>query len=291
MVLQSLVGESIETISVNSLSAEDAPFLGRIVSKLSPIIGNLLEARIIQVLDEEAEAGFSWQRQDPGFPDAILLGPDGKPTGSGFEVKAWFVHSTELTGRFRESVRLLEPRDVRVLVIAWSMSNIVYGTPKILGVLTTSGIEVARSRDLHYWNPPHYVTSEPGDTSLRTANLQQSNVSGFKLQASDPVVISQAEDLVARTPIGSAQPHEPAAQSLAAALRSSFDYRLDTNFAKIDRIDNDAIEGFKRAVLGLEHEGRRVHAWTQLLRDLNSEVGSAREVGAAKIISAIYDQL
>ena len=49
-VLQSLVGETVATVSVNSLEPEDAPFLGLIISKLSPIIGNLLERRIVQRL-------------------------------------------------------------------------------------------------------------------------------------------------------------------------------------------------------------------------------------------------
>ena len=290
-VLKSLVGESVDAIRINSLEAADAPFLGKIVSKLSPMVGNLLEARIIQVLDEEAEHGFSWRRQDPGFPDAVLVDDRGNLTGSGFEVKAWFVHSTELTGRFRESVNLLEPRDVRLLVVAWAMSHLVYGTPKILGVLATRGTETAKARDRHYWNPPDYLTIEPNDTTARTANLQQSNVNGFKLQEIDGERLRVAHEMTSEHGADRLAPHSPEAQAVAQKLMATFPYRLDTNFAKIDRIESDDIENFKSSVLALTHEGRRVSQWTSLLRDLSLEQGSPREVAAAQAISAIYDQL
>lgn len=105
--LKNLVGEELSTISISSPSADEAVFLGQNISKLSPIIGNLIERRITHLLTEEdAEHGMKWQRQDPLFPDALLVDSQGKSTSAGFEVKAWYVLSTELTGRFRESVNL-----------------------------------------------------------------------------------------------------------------------------------------------------------------------------------------
>ena len=35
---------------------------------------------------------------------------------------------------------------------------------------------------LHYHKPPDYLVFEPEDTSERTANLQQTNTNGYKLQ-------------------------------------------------------------------------------------------------------------
>lgn len=290
-VLDSLVGEAIDALEVKSLEADDAPLLGRVVSKLSPMIGNLLEARVISVLDEHAEHGFRWQRQDPGFPDAILTDENGQSTGAGFEVKAWFVHSTELTGRFRESVNLLAPKQVRVVVVAWSMSKIVYGVPQVLGVLVANGTELARSRDQHYWSPPNYLTVEPNDTSARTANLQQSNVNGYRLQDVSLEQLREARD-VTRTSVGlHAEPHTGAAQMLAVKLMNAYPYRLDTNFAKLDRIDSADIEAFKARILKVNHEGKTVASWTKLLGDLGLEAGSPREIAAAEAISALYNQL
>ena len=43
-----------------------------------------------------------WQRQDPGFPDMIFVGPTVTPS-PGFEIKAWFPLATEITARFKDS--------------------------------------------------------------------------------------------------------------------------------------------------------------------------------------------
>ena len=221
-VLADLAGETVETLSVHSLEAADAPFLGLIISKLSPMIGNLLERRIIQILDHESEHGLRWVRQDPGFPDALLVDRAGNSTEAGYEVKAWYALSTELTGRFRESQNLLAPRNVRVVVVAWCMSHIVYGQPYILGVLTVPGIEVAVSRDKHYHNPPAYLTVEPLDTTARTRNLQQTNVSGYRLQETDPIRIAAAQTFVAQHANRDDSPHTVGAQILNQELMTQY---------------------------------------------------------------------
>ena len=291
-ILHSLAGETVDTLSVNSLSADDAPFLGQIVSKLSPMIGNLLERRIIQILDQKAEVsghGMHWRRQDPGFPDAVLVGSDESNTNAGYEVKAWYALSTELTGRFRESQNLLRSRNIRLVLIAWCMSHLVYGVPQILDVLTVPGIEVAASRDAHYHNPPDYLIVEPGDTTARTRNLQQTNVSGYKLQ--DQSRLMEARQIVERHPGRLVQPPSPQAQSLVQELMASFPYRLDTNFAKIDRVDNPDIERFKRQILNMAIRGRSMAAWTRVLRDLNGDRSEQAEKVAAEVIQNVYDSL
>lgn len=290
-VLQSLVGESVETLTVNSLSSEDAPFLAQIVSKLSPMIGNLLERRIIQVLAEEAENGYSWIRQDPGFPDAALVDPAGDKTDSGFEVKAWYAFSTELTGRFRESRNLLAGKDVRLVVVAWAMSHLVYGTPQILGVISIPADEVAKSRDDHYFVPPKYLTVEPNDTTERTRNLQQSNVSGYRFQETNDDALERAETWARERGLAAIEPHTLAAQELVSKLMSDFNYRLDTNFAKIDRIDNAEIETFKSAIMDAAFREKKISDWTKLLRDLNADSDSPAYEQASQIIKDVYGEL
>lgn len=290
-VLLSLAGEAIDSLTVNSLESDDAPFLGLVVSKLSPIIGNLLERRIIQLLDEAVESGLHWERQDPGFPDALLVDGTGSSTDAGYEVKAWYALSTELTGRFRESQNLLAARNVRVVIVAWAMSHVVYGVPQILGVMTVDGSEVANSRDSHYHKPPGYLIVEPGDTTSRTRNLQQTNVNGYKFQESLVERVLAAEAFVRDHPGRGKPPHSPEAQALSQELMAKYNYRLDTNFAKIDRIDNAEIEQFKASILEMELRNRTVKGWAALLRDLNSSPGSTAHIHASRIIQAIYDEL
>lgn len=290
-LLQSLVGEDIDTLTVNSLDPEDAAFLALIVSKLSPMIGNLLERKITDLLsDKDAVHGMSWIRQDPGFPDALLIDRHGESTDCGYEVKAWYTLSTELTGRFRESVNLLAPRHVRVAIVAWHMSHIVYGTPRIVGVLTVNGESVARKRDAHYHRPPDYLCVEPQDTTGRTGNLQQTNVAGYKWQSTSAAMVAEAKSVAARHTGRTAEPHSPTAQALAAELMSRFDYRMDTNFAKIDRIDHPDIERFKSQMLAETVRGRKLIDWTKLLKVLNKPKSEAEYVRAEAVMTAIYNE-
>jgi hypothetical protein len=288
--LRSLVGEELSTITITSETPDEAVFLGQNISKLSPIIGNLVERRITHLLTErDAEHGMRWQRQDPNFPDALLVDAEGKSTDSGFEVKAWYVLSTELTGRFRESANLLAGKDIRVVVVAWTMSHVIYGRPQIVDVLVVDALSVASVRDAHYHKPPDYLCEEPQDTTARTVNLRQTSVNGYKLQAeSQRGALQRMVD--ASGSVGKAS-HRPESQALVKKLMASAQYRLDTNFAKIDRIDHPNIESFKSAVLGSSHRGRSNRDWQKLLGDLANDDKKLEQVQAALVIKEIYDEL
>lgn len=290
--LLELAGEDVDAIEVKSVRTEEAPFLAKIVSKLSPMVGNLMEQRIVELLDQTSIPGYSWHRQDPGFPDAILRTADGANTDTGFEIKAWYVLSTEITGRFKESQNLLAGKNVNVAIVAWCMSHMIYGKPKILGVLTVSGSELAASRDSHYHQPPDYLIIEPNNTSARTANLQQSNVNGFKLQESDcdPDVLAEVREEY-RYKQKHVNPHSPEAQAEAVALQNRLVYRLDTNFAKIDRVGNDDVEVFKRELLASTYLGKSFAQWITLFKKLNGENSIQRAAAERMIVDLYADML
>lgn len=294
--LQELAGADVDAIEVKSADQAEAPFLARIVSKLSPMVGNLMEQRIVSILDRQAEAGFSWQRQDPGFPDAVLIREGADDTATGIEIKAWYVLSTEITGRFKESQHLLADKDIDVAIVAWCMSHLIFGKPKILGVLTVPAAELARSRDEHYHNPPDYLIVEPQDTALRTKNLQQSNVNGFKLQESDsdPQKLARVRtDLKNHEGMaieGRYEPHSVESQALARRLQNELIYRLDTNFAKIDRVANHAVEEFKSRILGSTYLGKSISTWKSIFAGINSD-SEKRRMQSEKIVSQLYESM
>lgn len=286
--LEALSGELVDAIKVTSRKADEAPFYARIVSKLSPMVGNLMEQRIVTLLSESAGDGYTWLRQDPGFPDAVLVRERDHEILAGYEIKAWYVLSTEITGRFRESVNLLVGKNINVVIVAWCMSHLVFGQPQILGVLVVSGEELALSRDSHYHKPPEYLTIEPNDTSDRTANLQQSNVNGYKLQESksDPTLVAAAR----QRPYTEAPAHSAIAQAEAAQLMVDLEYRLDTNFAKIDRVANANVEDFKTEILSSSYLDRTITQWKLIFAELNSKVDSKRE-RAERVIETLFDQM
>lgn len=286
--LKEFAGEELDVIDLRSKSAAEAPFLSRVVSKLSPLIGNFMELKIAQLLDENADPGFTWERQDPGFPDAVLKDANTGEILAGYEVKAWYVMSTEITGRFRESINLLRGKNVNVVIVAWCMSNIIFGRPHILGTLVVSGEEVAASRDNHYHKPPYYLTEEPQDTTSRTANLQQSNVNGYKLQEemSGSTELLRAVDAT----YTSQPPHSAEAQAEVSDLRNRLTYRLDTNFAKIDRIDNPDIEEFKTRLMAEKFLGKDFYQWRRIIKDLEAD-DATKLRSAEAIIANLYPVL
>ena len=283
--LRRFANEQLKVISLPGENKEDAPFLAGVVSKLSPIIGNYVEYKIAKILNESASSGFAWKRQDPGFPDAVLQDALTGETLAGYEIKAWYALSTEITGRFRESINLLRDKNINVVVVAWCMSNIIFGDPTILDVLIVPAEEVARSRDLHYHKPPHYLIVEPNDTTARTANLQQLNANGYKLQA-DRIDNLILDGLLEREFI-KGPPHLAAVQLEVESLMREFPYRLDTNFAKIDRIDNPDIESFKKEVLASSFLGKTISQWKKIFSDLNNADDNKR-LAAEEEISTLY---
>ena len=48
-------------------------------------------------------------------------------------------------------------------------------------------------------------------------------------------------------------------------LRSELPYRLDTNFAKIDRINNQKVEKFKNKTLAMSIKGKKLSEWRKFL--------------------------
>lgn len=73
--LDNLSGHTFDVLDISKPVTVDAAVnLSKVISKLSPLVGNLIEFNTVEFLnqqDEFAEFG-RWQRQDPGFPDTIL---------------------------------------------------------------------------------------------------------------------------------------------------------------------------------------------------------------------------
>lgn len=279
-VVDGLQGHRIESLSLGQLGLRYARFLAQKVSTLSPLIASMVEISIVEAVNEGAH-GYQWIRQEPAFPDAAMLNADGEHTDHGLEVKAWHVLSTEITGRFKESRNRLEGKEIQLVIAAWALDHVVWGTPTLLNVFVVPAIEIAETRDRHYYDPPRYLIVEPGDTAERTRNLQQSLVEGYRLQEANEHMIASAEAYVRAKGQEVLDPYTPEGESLVADLMGRYDYRLETNFAKIDRIGHAGLEAFKRETLGIELQGRTVNQWRRTFRDLTSNQEEKVEVATA----------
>lgn len=265
--LAGLSGHVFDVLTVSKpISPDAAVNLSKVVSKLSPLLGNLIEFNTVEFLNDqpEFEALGKWQRQDPGFPDTIFVGPTVRPT-PGFEIKAWFPLATEITARFKDSQNHFMEEQTNVCMLAWLPDQLIFGKPKIIDVCIVSGSSVAAARDNHYHNPPDYLVLEPEDTTARTRNLQQTNTNGYKFQGT-PAQFEEAKKLVAAWGAdGRKYLPKPEYQAMVRQLINRFSYRLDTNFAKMDRIEHAGIEEFKRRVLGTTLHGLTIAQWSRLL--------------------------
>lgn len=274
--LNELPGHVFDVVSVSKPVSPDAAVnLAKVISKLSPLLGNMIEFNTCEFLNEKEEfkALGKWRRQDPGFPDIVFEG-NVNPT-PGFEIKAWFPLATEITGRFKDSQNHFLDDRTYVALIAWLPEFLIFGKPKIIGLAVASGASVAKARDDHYHNPPDYLVLEPQDTKKRTKNLQQTNTAGYKWQADDDPAteaenLKEAAALLASWGQGGAA-YSPSSdyQQKLKAMMGNFNYRLDTNFAKLDRVGHDGIEAFAKTIYAMDYHGMTIGQWNALLASGN----------------------
>lgn len=270
--LASLSGHVFDLLTVEKpVSKAAAVNLAKVVSKLSPLLGNLIEFNSVEFLNKQREFQDlgRWRRQDPGFPDTVF---DGRVTPTpGFEIKAWFPLATEITARFKDSQNHFTHDQTYVAMLAWLPEHLIYGKPRILDVCVASGRSVAEARDNHYHNPPDYLVLEPEDTTNRTRNLQQTNTNGYKFQGTS-AQLSEAQRIVDQWG-REAKRYRPARdyQERLRELIARFPYRLDTNFAKMDRIVHPVIEDFKARVMRTTVKGMAIAEWSRLLASENDE--------------------
>ena len=271
--LSSMNGNIINVLDImQPTNIEYAKQLAKVVSKLSPLIGNMIEFKTVDLLNEKDWGNHGlWVRQDPGFPDALFQSGTVLPN-PGIEIKAWFPFATEITARFKDSVTAFSANNIDMALIAWLPEHVVWGKPKIIDVLVVSGRSVAEARDMHYHKPPDYIVFEPEDTTARTANLQQTNTNGYKFQT-DISDLAEANAFVDTWGnVGRVYSPTPEYQSRLREIQGQYVYRLDTNYAKIDRIGHPGIEDFKQRVLNTQFNGKTISQWSNALSSQNVEL-------------------
>ena len=261
-----LTGKSLDIITIGKPESFDViKTLAPIISKLSPLYANSIEYAVsAQLNNTEWPFVGEWMRQDPGFPDVIFESSE-LSVLPGIEIKAWYPLATEITARFKESQTLFKEDNIDVAVVVWIPENIVWGKAHIIDIRYFTAESIAKARDDHYHNPPDYIVIEPRDTSDRTRNLQQTNTNGFKMQ--DKSQMEKARKIVDGWGTDGLQ-YSPDLeyQQKLLDLQNQFTYRGDTNYAKMDRIQHQGLEDFKKDVLSRIIHGKMISQWIQILK-------------------------
>lgn len=155
--------------------------------------------------------------------------------------------------------------------MAWLPEFIIYGKPKIIDVWIGSAKSLAIARDKHYHRPPDYLVIEPEDTTARTSNLQQTNTNGYKFQGSAKLLKQATEYFEKMTEASTVYDPSVEYQTKMKTLLGKYPYRLDTNFAKIDRIEHADLENFKTNVLNQSLHGHTLKDWSKLINDSETD--------------------
>lgn len=279
--IKKLKNKTLDIVDVKKPSTiEYAVQLSKVVSKLSPLIGNMIEFSTVDLLNTHKwKFNGKWERQDPGFPDALFRS-DNITCKTGIEIKAWFPLATEITARFKDSVLIFQNDSINVALIAWLPEYVIYGKPKIIDVLIVSGKSIAEARDKHYHKPPTYLVVEPEDTSERTGNLQQTNTNGYKFQEDKSDIASAKEYIKSFGEEFLTYSPTKEYQEKLKELQGKYVYRADTNYAKIDRIEHPEIEAFKNRVENeILFQGKTIKEWRKLLSDRTPKEKLERELG------------
>lgn len=153
--LEQLPNQLFDVLTISKPTSPSTTLnLAKIISKLSPIMGNLIEFNIVEQLNQNPTwvSLGEWVRQDPDFPDTLFQG--NITPAPGFEIKAWFPLSTEITARFKQSQNHLLGQPIRVILVGWIPEYVIYGRPKILKVCIIEAESIAKIRDQHYHRPP-----------------------------------------------------------------------------------------------------------------------------------------
>lgn len=263
--LSKLPGHVFDVVTISQpASLEAAIQLSKTLSKLSSFLGNLIEFKVVEYLNQSGrfEGNGRWIRQDPQFPDVKFTG--GVSPTPGFEIKVWFPLATEMTARFYHTQKYLRDGATSVCLLSWMPEHVIYGKPKILSCCVVPGLSIAETRDRHYHNPPDYLVLEPEDTTSRPSNLKQFNTTGHRWQGTSAEL--EKANKVVNSWGCDGRSYQPASeyQQRLTDLSNKYRYRLDTNYAKIDRIQHPEIEAFKAEVLDTTMYGVTIQRWANL---------------------------
>lgn len=232
------------TLNVERPDNIDVQTWATIVSKLSGFLSNLVEISVSHWLNKNIlDKDMEWKRVEGSFPD-VQLYRKGVKTKYGLEVKVVCSGAQEASARFRHSREMLDEGSVLVCLFAWRVSD-----DGEVNFFTSWFMDAAILADIR----DQYVTLPKGiyqwpDNSGQKMNTQQSDVRYLTLQnqrkylvAASQMVMKWKEDNPCKT-----KPHEQ--KEIMILLGEKFGYKNDTNFGKLQRINDETLKKFLKQV-------------------------------------------
>ncbi len=234
-------------------SEEEKENIRKQLIQLSSFVSIYFQQKITDSLKKmrRLPKGASWiERKAQEFPDIVMMRRGRFRVG--FEIKTCYMGSSEITANMRVTQKYLRKKKISVVVLAWDLSSVSSGTPKIKGIWIERALKVARYRDNTYNKPPENIVREPEDTSHRTKNLKQISCKGLKLQKprrKSKKLQKVIEDCKRRFRKRRSYSLDKEYQRELNWLKNTGFYREDANFGRLDRIKLKYLNEFKRKFL------------------------------------------
>ena len=272
-------GQRINILTINKCD-EDAviPFLKN-MSKLSSLISVQIETRSLARLDaiygEDLPNDVEWVINErvggEKYPDLAFADLEFSPSSNwvwpGVEIKTWCPFATEMSGRMMKGQSIMENYPDQLLLVAWLPDHLLYGDPQVIGTWVGDGLEMAKSRDDYWHDPPKSLILEPDFSPDREAHKQHTNVDRYLWDDDDSnleAAEQMAKDLgLYATPYS----YDDDYQENVRKVYNSFNYKKGTNFRKLDRLHHDPLDNFPDRIReDTIIEGKSLDEWNKHLK-------------------------
>ena len=271
--------QKINILTINKCD-EDAviPFLKN-MSKLSSLISVQIEtralARIESIYGKELPDNVGWVINEriggEKYPDLAFADLDYSPASNwvwpGVEIKAWCPFATEMSGRMMKGQSIMQDYPDQLLLVAWLPTNLLYGDPQVIGTWVGDGLEMAKSRDNHWHDPPASLILEPDFSPTREAHKQHTNVDRY-LWNDDESKLEEAKEMAEEKGlIDGPYSHDREYQRKVRELHNSFIYKKGANnFRKLNRLHHEPLNRFPdRIRKNTTIEGKQLDEWNRHL--------------------------
>lgn len=267
-------GQTIDVLTVNRCDEDAVIGFIKNMSKLSSLISVQIEMRAVKrvnsMYNEQLPDNVGWVINEriggEKYPDLAFADFEFTPSSDwvwpGVEIKAWCPFATEMSGRMMKGQSIMQKYPDQLLLVAWLPEHLLYGQPKVIGTWKGDGLDMAKSRDNHWHDPPSSLILEPDFSPERDAHKQHTNVDRYLWDDKDSKEDEARQMADNLNILDTSYSYKDEYQQRVRQLYSSFNYKKGTNFRKLNRLHHQPLDNFPDHIRQNTYiEGKSLAEW------------------------------
>jgi len=271
---------TLNILKVNKCNEDAVIEFIKNMSKLSSLISVQIETKALKRINatygDSLPDNVGWVVNEriggEKYPDLAFgdfeFDPGSDWVWPGVEIKAWCPFATAMSGRMMKGQSIMQKYPDQLLLVAWLPEHLLYGKPQVIGTWVGDGLEMAKSRDEYWHDPPRSLILEPDFSPDREAHKQHTNVDRYLWDDSDDKLDEAREMARDLDLLGTTYSYEGDYQRRVRQLYSSFTYKKGTNFRKLNRLHHDPLDTFpERIRQNTTIEGKTLAEWNTHLKN------------------------